>query len=109
MNQLTKRGQDIEHSLPRTLLHVSEALEEARKVEDHSVGFPQGYTILYNDGRMRRINASASIFRDWKRTYKNRNDTSSLDGNPNAQAQLDMVLLRHVTKRSMPRRLGGRR
>ncbi len=77
--QLNKRNQSVEYGLPRTLLHVAEAMDEAKKVTGKSVGEPSSFMVADKHGRMMRINPEAPIFRDWKKAYKHRSNTASLD------------------------------
>ena len=107
MNQLNKRSQSLEFGLPRTLLHVSEAMDEARKLQDKSVGTPQGFTIVFRDGRMARLRPDAPFLKDWKKVYKGR-DTGSLDYSDIAVANVKYQLMRHVSTRSISEKLKGR-
>jgi hypothetical protein len=100
MQQLNKRDQNSECSLPRTLLHISEAMDQARTVADKSVGKPQGFTIMWRDGRIARIFADVHLLRDWKKAYKDRHSTRSLDTSVVAQKQISMLLIKHETPRS---------
>jgi len=100
MNHLNKRGQHTDCSLPRTLLHLSEALDEARKALDKSVGKPQAFTIMWRDGRIARFPAEVQLLKDWKKSYKKRQSTASLDSSVVAQEQIRCLLLKHAIKRS---------
>jgi len=95
MNHLNKRGQNTDCGIPRTLLHISEALDEARKVPDKSVGKPQAFTLMWRDGRACRFLADAQLLKDWKQAYKNRSNTSSLDVSVIAEQQVKYLLVKH--------------
>lgn len=101
MNHLNKRGQNMDCSLPRTLLHISEALDEARKVPDKSVGDPQAFTVMWRDGRMARFFADTQLLRDWKKAYRKRDSTSSLDTSVIAMEQVKYLLVKHEVVRSV--------
>jgi hypothetical protein len=105
MDHLNKRQQCIDYGLPRTLLHVSEALDEARKVTDGSVGPPQAFTIVGCDGQTSKIDADAHLLRDWKKAYKNRANTASLDDSEIAHGQVNSLLKKHLILRSSSRKL----
>ena len=84
MRLLTRRGQNIEMTLQRTLYHVHEAMLTAKKFGDKMVGMPAAYAII-RDRRAKRPNgvsrfhADSTVLKDWLRAYKRRDDTSSLD------------------------------
>ncbi len=104
MAHLNRRGQNLHDGLLSTLLHISEALDEAQKVSDGTVGHPQALTILHRDGRIERLPAKSQALADWKRAYKNRDITASLDESSAAWDQMKYQLVRHRPKRSVAQR-----
>jgi hypothetical protein len=98
MDHLNRRGQSIENLLPCTLLHMYEAMREAKKVSDKSVGEPQAFTIVSRKD-IWRIRAKAPLFREWAEAYKNRASTASLDASVIANQQVTALLQQHVVKR----------
>jgi hypothetical protein len=100
MSHLNKRDQGIHCSLPRTLLNMSEAMDKARKVPDKSVGRPQGFTVIWRDGRLARFPGQTALLRGWKKAYKNRTSTMSLDSSVVAHEQIRLLLLKHVVRQS---------
>ncbi len=109
MSHLNKRGQNLECGLSRTLLHISEALDEARNVSDKSVGKPMGLTIMFRNGDMARLPADAAFLREWKAAYKDRDDTGSLDHSDIARHHVRAQLLKHRPRPSAYRRSRGQR
>jgi hypothetical protein len=97
MDHLNRRGQNIEYRLPRTLLHVYEAMQKARKVPDKSVGAPQAFTIVSRD-KIWRIRANAPLYEEWSKVYKNRSSTASLDSSQLAEQQASELLQKHEIK-----------
>ncbi len=94
MDHLNKRGQSIECSLARSMLHVYEAMQKAKKVADKSVGEPQAFTIVSRT-RIARIRAKSQLFHDWAKAYKKRDSTLSLDHSTIAEQQIMGLLQEH--------------
>ncbi len=109
MGHLNKRGQNIDQGLPRTMLHISEALDEAQKVADDSVGKPQAFVVMDRNGLIGRIDADAQVFKDWKAAYRDRETTLSLDSSVVAHEQIKALIQKHVVKRSTPETSMGQR
>jgi len=78
MNHLNRCEQTPEHSFARTLLHVAEALEEARKEPHGTVGKPAWIFAISKSGEAAYIKPDHPALREWRRVYKNRNSTTSL-------------------------------
>jgi hypothetical protein len=76
MRRLTKRGQNIGHSLARTVFHVHEAMLAAR--QERTVGPPTNYAVVVKDQPMRWIHSECELLKVWRRRYRNR-DTEELD------------------------------
>jgi hypothetical protein len=102
MDHLNKRAQNIDRGLLTTLLHTSEALEEARKVPDGSVGHAQAFTIIWRNGDIVQLPADSPTLTGWRNAYKNRADTTSLDESDVAWQQIKHQLYKH---RPTPSRL----
>jgi|HubBroStandDraft_6_1064221.scaffolds.fasta_scaffold00205_54 20S proteasome alpha/beta subunit len=80
MEVLNGRGQRVAMSLPRTLLHVHEAMVAARLANPRTVGHAQAYIVM----RLRvpqtlYLKASAPILESWRKAYRDRRNTGSLD------------------------------
>jgi len=104
MDRLNKRQQCLDFGLPRTLLHISEAMDDAQKVSDKSVGKPQAFMVVQRDGAMHRIDSNAPLFREWKKAYRDRESTASLDDSEIAQKQVAALFRKHEVKRSASRK-----
>jgi hypothetical protein len=78
MRVLNRRGQNHGMSLPRTLLHIHEAMCEARK--ESTVGPAFGYLIIRQRvPTILFLPSSATILEDWRKSYAKRTTTASLD------------------------------
>jgi 20S proteasome alpha/beta subunit len=79
MRILNRRGQRVSMSLPRTLLHVHEAMVAARR-SDNKVGRPQAYIVMRKrEPRTLYLPADATILESWRKAYRGRKNTGSLD------------------------------
>ena len=65
--------------LARSLLHVHEAMEAARKADREHIGPPAIFAVHIHDRGLWRLNPKSHLLRDWAKAYKNRKDTSSLE------------------------------
>jgi hypothetical protein len=92
---LRRRKQCLDFGLPRTLLHIYEAMKAARK--DHSVGNPSWYVVLRPNDMMRFPSNSIHL-RNWEKAYKNRVSTVSLEESAEAHRQIEMQLRVHEPK-----------
>ena len=99
MDHLNKRKQCGEFSLARTMLHLSEALDEATKVKDKTVGESEAFSIIFRDGTVSRIEANAPLFSDWKKAFKDR-DTAPLDDSEMAYEQITALFRVYQIERS---------
>jgi 20S proteasome alpha/beta subunit len=80
MRVLNRRGQHVSMSLPRTLLHVHEAMIAAHQAERRTVGHPKAYIVIRRRyGKILYIESSAPILESWRKSYKGRRTTASLD------------------------------
>lgn len=77
MNQLNKRGQNLAHSLARTVFHVHEAMLEAQK--EKTVGPSTNYLILTRAQPMTFVPAQSELLSRWLAYYRDK-DTGALDG-----------------------------
>lgn len=87
MNHLNRRGHHTGCSLARALLHVVEALEEAEKEPLGTVGKTAQLLAIGHDGSMARIMPTHHTLVTWKKTYKDRDSTWSLQNNKVADVQ----------------------
>ncbi len=101
MDVLTKRGQNSDTTMARSLLHIYEALNASRKKEK-TVGPPSAYVVIRphhvgDPTGMWRFPAESHLLRGWNKAYRKRTDTRSLDKTiPNQQAIA--LLRRHVPR-----------
>jgi 20S proteasome alpha/beta subunit len=80
MKVLNRRGQRVAMSLPRTLLHVHEAMISARRSNPRVVGRAQAYIVMRKRvPRTLYLNAAAPILESWRKAYRGRRNTASLD------------------------------
>jgi hypothetical protein len=84
LTHLDFRKQNPHYSLPRTVVHVAEALEKA-KIDD-AVGPPGDYVILQR-GQTRRFRARDSVVSELIERYKNR-DTTEIDNDDDIRTKL---------------------
>jgi hypothetical protein len=89
---LRKRKQCQDYGLPRTLLHIYEALEAARR--DKTVGPPSWYVVLKLNQTMRFPSDSLHL-KEWARHYHQRDSTVSLEQNEIAYKQVESQLIMH--------------
>ena len=99
MDHLTWRGQNADCSLTRSLLHVYEALEKARS-RDRYVGKASDYIIIHKNGQIDRFPANSDLLKGWKRAYKKRDSTVSLQRHAIANRQMELQLRQHVRRKS---------
>jgi 20S proteasome alpha/beta subunit len=80
MNALNRRGQRVAMSLPRTLLHVHEAMLAARRSDPRRIGRAQAYIVMRKRvPRTLYISAAAPTLENWRKAYRGRRNTASLD------------------------------
>lgn len=87
MGHLNRRQQNAGCSLARSLLHVMEALEEARKEPNKTVGKPSWILVSTQAGEMYTIVPDSPTLQGWKKTYKGRDSTWSLQNSKIAEMQ----------------------
>jgi len=61
MEHLNRRGQNADCSLARSLLHVAEAAEAARRANRDTVGKPSHFVLTWKDGTMERFDPEACV------------------------------------------------
>jgi len=87
MNVLNQRQQSHAASLPRTLLHVHEAMIAARA--ERTVGTAIGYIVLRKHvARPVFLHATSHTLEDWRKAYAGRASTASLDDSKPAAMQI---------------------
>jgi hypothetical protein len=80
MRRLNRRGQHVAMSLPRTLLHVHEAMIAAHNSDPRRIGRPLAYLVMRKRvPRTLYLKAAAPILESWRKAYRNRRNTGSLD------------------------------
>lgn len=91
MNKLNDRGQNIHMSFQRSVLHVAEALEEAKL--DPGVGDAADWVVLEKNGRMARLPAKQRVITDLVQAYAGR-ISDALDGDDAIRNALKGILMR---------------
>jgi 20S proteasome alpha/beta subunit len=80
MTQLNRRSQHVAMSLPRTLLHVHEAMIAARSSDPKGIGHPQAYIVMRKHvPQTLYLEANAPALENWRKAYRGRRNTGSLD------------------------------
>jgi hypothetical protein len=95
MDHLTRRSQNLDCSLARSVLHVTEALDAARKEASGTVGPPSNLVIITDEGKMGQMPPDSQAIIDLKRAYADRDSTWSLQRNNIANAQVRCQILAH--------------
>jgi 20S proteasome alpha/beta subunit len=91
LNKLNDRGQNIHISFQRTVLHVAEALREAKLVPDKSVGEPADWIIIENGGKIRRLPARHQVILDIMGASPGGN-SQALDADQNTRKKIASIL-----------------
>jgi len=78
MNHLNKREQNAGCSFARSLLHVAEALDAARKETSGTVGKPSRFLVTTADGALAAFLPDHPTLLGWKKAYARRSSTTSL-------------------------------
>jgi hypothetical protein len=76
MRHLNRRGQNVHMTLPRTLLHVYEALYLS---QSQYVGPPPEFVLVVRNRESRIMIYPTASLEGWRKTYENRVTTASLD------------------------------
>jgi hypothetical protein len=93
MRRLNRRGQHVAMSLPRTLLHVHESMIAARRSDPRRVGRPLVYLVMRKRvPRTLYLKADAPILESWRKVYRNRRNTGSLDDSKIAATDISHLL-----------------
>jgi len=78
MAHLNRRGQNTGCSLARSILHVAEALDEAKKEPKGTVGKSAWILAISSTGEMAYVLPNHPTLLGWKKAYAKRDSTSSL-------------------------------
>ena len=97
MDHMTRRGQNVDCSLVRSLLHVYEAMQKARRT-DRYVGNPSAYFVVHKNGQIRRFPADCLLLKNWARLYSRRKTTLSLQDSRLASEQVAALMMPHVRR-----------
>jgi hypothetical protein len=95
MEHLIKRSHNFDCSLARSVLHVAEALDAARKEPNGTVGPPSNLIIITDQGKMGQMPPNSQAILDLKKAYADRDNTWSLQHNNIANAQVRCQILAH--------------
>jgi hypothetical protein len=87
MDRLNRRGQNSGYSFARSVLHVAEALDEAQKEPAGTVGKASNFLAIAKDGSMSTISPRHLTLLQWKRAYRDRESTWSLQNSKLADLQ----------------------
>lgn len=97
MDHLSRRGQNADCSLARSLLHVHEALKKARRIDQY-VGRPSAYFVIRKNGQMGRFPADSRLLRNWAKVYGKRKTTWSLQNSKIADEHVLGLVMPHVRR-----------
>jgi hypothetical protein len=100
MDAMSRRGQNTDCTLARSLLHVYEALREARLGERDTVGPAAAYVVLRAQEGMMRFPAECPLVKDWYKVYRKRSSTHTLDSSV-ANHQAKCLLVKHQPRAAM--------
>jgi len=103
MDVLNKRGQHVDCSLPRSLLHVAEALEAAEKEPRGTVGKAKRLFVVHEADGMGQFDLESDLMVGWKKAYAAKPSTQSLQEHPIARTQTTQQLLRYSRRGERPR------
>lgn len=79
LRKLHKRGQESYMSAPRSLLHMAEAMEAARKSAPRYIGKPADYIVLKRNEPLMRFNTKSPVLAEWIAKFKGRNSEAMQD------------------------------
>lgn len=94
LKQLHRRRQEPYMSAPRTLLHIAEAMECARKYEPKYIGKPADYSVLMPSRDIKRFPASSPVLAEWIRDFKKK-DSAKMQSDRYFRNQFMNSLLDH--------------
>jgi hypothetical protein len=97
MDRLSRRGQNVDCSIARSLLHIHEALDDARKADKY-VGNPSAYFVIKKDGRMARFPADSGLLINLAKRYAKQKTTRSLQNSKVADEHVLGLMLPHVRR-----------
>ena len=93
IRRLNRRRQYAAMSLARTLLHVHEAMLAARNSERKGVGRAKYYVVLKKrEEQPLYLDANSSTLESWRKAYRGRKTTASLDDSTIAAKDIYMQL-----------------
>ncbi len=95
MDHLNYRRQNADCSLARSLFHVCEATDVARRKNRETVGRPSHLVVMWKDGTMKRFDPNCQAMRDWKKIYKRGVSTWRLQGSKVADVQVKCQMIDH--------------
>jgi hypothetical protein len=78
-DHLMKRSQEAHMSLPRTILHVAEAMEAARVANPDSVGRASDFVVI-TQKQIRRMPAKSPVLAKMLEKFANAESTEEIDG-----------------------------
>jgi hypothetical protein len=104
MGALNRRGQHVDCSLSRSILHVAEALDAAAKTLPDTVGKAKMLTVIHERDGMGQFPLECNLIQGWKNAYSKRPSTLSLQEHGIARNQVVQQLRMHVRRGESPRR-----
>jgi hypothetical protein len=93
---LHRRNQEAGMSAPRSLLHVAEAMEAARKSAPKYIGKPADYIVLRRNKPMMRFNANSPVLAEWLADFKNTKDSTPMQDDQRFRNQFVNALYKHI-------------
>ena len=93
IKSLNHRGQNVHMSLPRSLLHLYEAMYAA---QSETVGPPPEYVIVIRKRVERVLQFPTAFLETWRKLYESRSTTASLDdskvASTDVRARLEIMI-----------------
>jgi hypothetical protein len=104
MTHLNRRSQQVTCSFARSILHVAEAIDEAKKEPGKTVGDAGWIFALHKNGDAVYIKPDHPTLLGWKKAYAGRDSTASLQNCKMSDIQAKGMTRPLVLKKSMGRR-----
>jgi hypothetical protein len=96
LRKLHNRGQEMYMSPPRSLLHMAEAMEAARKSAPRYIGRPADYIVLRRDKPMMRFNTKSPVLAEWLDDFKKGRNSEPMQNDQRFRNQFVNALYEHI-------------
>lgn len=94
LNHLNRRSQNHHYTAARSILHMDEAMDKARRAHPKTVGHPVDYVAIRQNGEIMRFPAKSPLLKKWRNDFKKK-DTSIIDTDRSFQKDFERELLPH--------------